>query len=116
GNAASYAAYAAVTTSGQSSWTWAASTTDTRGLQTPGGTSRLAACWYSFTSFTVDVNLTDGQAHDLALYALDWTNGGRSEQIQLSDADTGAVLDTQTVSPFGGGVYLQWKVSGHVVI
>src|SRR5439155_183058 len=43
-------------------------------------------------------------------------NSGRSEQIQLTSAATGAVLDTATVSSFSGGVYLQWKVSGHVVI
>jgi hypothetical protein len=26
------------------------------------------------------------------------------------------VLDTATITPFDGGVYLDWKVSGHVVI
>ena len=35
GNAASYPAYATVTPTGQSTYTWAASTTDPRGLQTP---------------------------------------------------------------------------------
>ncbi|HZW34270.1 MAG TPA: hypothetical protein VFF52_26340, partial [Isosphaeraceae bacterium] len=116
GNAVSYPAYATVTTAGASSWTWAASTTDPRGLETPGGSGRMIACWYTTTSFTIDVNLTDGQAHDLALYAVDWDNLGRSEQIQLSSATTGAVLDSETVSSFRGGVYLQWNVSGHVVI
>ena len=42
------------------------------GLQDAGGSGRIAACWYSPTSFTVDVNLTDGQTHDLELYFLDW--------------------------------------------
>src|SRR5439155_591183 len=98
GNAASYPAYAIVTPTGQSTFTWAASTTDARALQTASGTGRIAACWYSFTSFTVDVNLTDGQAHNLALYALDWSNSGRSEQIQFSDAATEQELNTQTVS------------------
>ena len=41
-----------------------------------GGTGRIAASWYSATSFTVDVDLTDGQAHDLALYCVDWDNTG----------------------------------------
>ena len=39
----------------------------------PAGPRRRPAAsppaWYSRTSFTVDVNLTDGQAHDLELYA-----------------------------------------------
>ena len=57
------------------------------------------------TSFAITVDLTDGQAHDLALYAVDWTDAGRSEQIQITNASTGAVLDTETISSFvGGGV------------
>ena len=64
----------------------------------------------------MDVNLTDGQAHDVALYAVDWDNQGRSEQIQIASAATGAVLDTETLSSFSGGVYLQWELSGNVVI
>ena len=64
----------------------------------------------------MDVSLTDGQAHDIALYAVDWDNQGRSEQIQITSAATGAVLDTETLSHFTGGVYLQWELSGNVVI
>ena len=116
GNAASLPSYATVTPSGASSYTWAASTTDPRALQDAGGTGRIAACWYSATSFTVDVDLTDGQTHDLTLYFLDWDNGGRSEQVQISNATTGAVLDTETVSSFSSGVYLEWAVSGNVLI
>ena len=72
-NAVSLPSYATVTPSGQSSSTgWPSSTTAPRALQTANGSSRIAACWYSATSFTVDVNLTDDQMHDLALYFLDW--------------------------------------------
>src|SRR5205823_5965427 len=98
GAADSYPAYATVTPAGQSSLTWAASTTDPRALQTLDGAGRVAAGWDSSTHFTVDVSLTDGQEHDLALYALDWDNQGRSELIQISDAATGAIRDTQTIS------------------
>ena len=45
--------------------TWTTSTTAPQALQNPGGTGRIEAAWYSATSFTVNVNLTDGQAHDL---------------------------------------------------
>ena len=68
------------------------------------------------SSFTINVNLGDGQVHDLALYAVDWDNKGRSEQIQVINAATGAVLDTETLSSFSGGEYLQWAVSGDVEI
>src|SRR5207248_1594584 len=62
----------------------------------------------------VDVNLTDGQSHRLALYALDWDRLGRSERVDVLDASSGAVLDTRTLSSFGGGQYLVWNLSGHV--
>ena len=105
-----------VTPSGQSTYTWTTTSSDPRALQVPGSSNRVAAVWYSATSFTVDVNLADGQTHDLELYFLDWDNKGRSEQVQISDAATGTVLDTETISSFTSGVYLDWKVSGHLVI
>ncbi len=105
-----------VTPKGQSTYTWTTTSTDPRALQVPGSTSRVAAVWYSATSFTVDVNLADGQTHDLELYFLDWDSKGRSEQVQLSDAGTGKVLATETISSFTNGVYLDWKVSGDVLI
>ena len=116
GNAASLPSYATVTPSGQASYTWAASTTDPRALQDASGSGRIAACWYSATSFTVDVNLTDGQTHDLELYFLDWDSTARSETVQISNASTGAVLNTETVTSFHSGVYLDWAVSGNVDI
>ena len=36
--------------------------------------------------------------------------------MQISNASTGAVLDTETVSSFNSGVYLDWAVSGNIVI
>jgi hypothetical protein len=112
--------YATVTPSGQSNYVWAASTGDPRALQTADGSSRIADCWYSGdsggTSFAVDVGLSDGQVHDLELYFLNWDGLGRSEQVQISDAASGAVLSTQTVSSFQSGVYLDYAVSGNVVI
>ena len=83
----------------------------------PGtGSGRIAATWYSDSSFTVDVNVTDGKTHDIELYLLDYDANNRSEQIQLSNAGTGAVLDTENVSNFAGGVYMNWTISGNVLI
>ena len=94
-----------------------ATTTDPRALQTPDGTNRIAATWYSSTSFTIAVNLTDGQAHNIALYALDWDNQGRSEQIQITSAATGAILDTETISSFRrAGFISSGRSRGNVVI
>ena len=36
--------------------------------------------------------------------------------MQISNAATGTVLDTETISSFSGGVYLDWTVSGNLVI
>ena len=116
GNATSLPSYATVTPSGQTTYTWTNSTTDPRALQDAGGTGRIAAAWYSSTSFTVDVDFTDGKTHDLELYFVDWDSTTRSEQVQISNASTGAVLDTETVSSFHAGVYDNWQVSGNVVI
>jgi hypothetical protein len=117
GTTAAYPAYATVTPTGQSNVTWAASTSDPRALQVPpSGQSRIAAGWYSSTSFSVNVNITDGLTHDISLYLLDWDNNGRVEQIQLTSASNGTVLDTEKVSAFSGGTYLEWAISGNVVI
>ena len=115
-SSASLPSYATVTPSGQKTYTWAASTTDVRALQTAGGTGRIAACWYSAGSFTVGLNLTDGAQHDLELYFLDWDSTTRAESVQISDAATGAVLSTQAISSFHNGIYLDYAVSGHILI
>src|SRR5262249_5362557 len=86
-----------------------------RALQVPGG-NRIAACWYSGSSFKVDVNLTDGQKHNLELYFLDWNSSSRAEQVQISAAATGTVLSTQSIASFHNGLYLDYTVSGHIVI
>jgi hypothetical protein len=114
GNNQSLPTYASMTLANQLNWTWAASTTDTRGLQNSTGTARLAATWYNLTSFSIDVNVTDGQTHQIALYALDWDSKGRSETIQVTDGQSGAVLDSRTVFGFTNGSYVVWTISGHV--
>src|SRR5262249_47882697 len=73
----------------------------------------VAAAWYSTGTFTVDVDITDGAAHQVALYLLDWDGNGRSEQVDVLDAVTGRVLDTRTGNSFTGGEYLVWTLGGH---
>jgi hypothetical protein len=108
--------YAALGITGAATWTWFANTTDVRALQNSANTGRIAATWYSRTSMSFDLNLTDGQSHKVSLYAVDYDNTVRNEQIQIIDAVTGAVLDTETISSFHGGGYLSWNLTGHVVI
>lgn len=114
GDSANDPAYAKLTTSGAQSWIWQQSSSDARALPGTQSTGRIAACWYTPTSLTLDVNFTDGAAHRLSLYFLDWDSAGRSQKVEVLDADTGAVLDTRTVSSFVGGQYLSWDLSGSI--
>ncbi len=116
GDLQSIPAYASFAVRNQSNFTWAASTGDPRALESGSGTGRLAATWYNGASFSFDVNVTDGNPHQFALYAIDWDSLGRSEVVQVLDAATDAVLDTESTSNFTNGVYLVWNISGHVTI
>src|SRR5690606_13016909 len=51
-----------------------------------------------------------------ALYFVDWDNLGRAQKIEILDGDTGAVLDTQSISSFNGGQYLCWDVAGKIKV
>ena len=97
-------------------WTWVANTTDVRALLLPSGTARAAATWYGTTTMSIDVNLTDGQRHQIAVYGLDWDRQGRAQVIEVVDAATGTVLDRQTSGAFGDGRYWVWEVTGRVTL
>jgi len=117
GNVVNVPSYVSMTPSGNNSYVWAASTTDSRGLQMANNlSSRIAACWYTSGSFTVDLTITDADTHQLAIYIVDWDNYfGRSERADILDAN-GNLLNSQSVASFVGGQYLVWNVTGHVVL
>jgi hypothetical protein len=109
--------YARVTFAGRAECTWVGSTTDVRALlKAPNGSAdRIAACWYA-DSFTIDINLTDGASHRVAVYGLDWDNVERAEKVEVLDSATGAILDVRTLSGFLGGKYVVWDLKGHLVL
>ena len=109
---------ATVTPAGQSLYTWATPPFSARQalLVPPAGASRIAAAWYSSTSFTVDVNVAAGHSYNLELYFLDYDAHGRAETVTLTDASTGTTLNSQSVSNFASGEYLVWTISGNVLI
>jgi hypothetical protein len=113
GDATSYPGYAQVTEGG-TAFSWQAVTADKRALQHAMGAGRVAAGWYSFSSITIDLDLTDGAPHQVALYGVDWDAMSRDEHVDIVDAITGTVLDTRQLSGFMGGQYLVWTVRGHV--
>jgi hypothetical protein len=119
GGPSSLPSYATVSAAGNSTYTWSSDTSDVRALENPKASrpnsNRIAAAWYAANRFTVTVGLS-ASAHTLALYAVAWAGHSRRETIQISDASSGKVLDTETLSSFHGGVYEEWNVSGHIKI
>jgi hypothetical protein len=118
GDATKTPTYATITGSGNNAWTWRTSDSNVGSLlkASTTATDRIAACWYTSTSYTVNVKINDGKAHQLSVYAVDWDNLGRAETIEILDATTGAVLNSQSVSGFAGGRYLAWTISGNVTV
>ncbi|MHB1155435.1 MAG: LamG-like jellyroll fold domain-containing protein [Phycisphaerales bacterium] len=108
--------YATASMTGQSSTVWQQSTTDARGIQTtPGSFDRTYAAWYSNTSFNINLNFTDGQTHQFALYAMD-DSWGRSQRYDVYDADTNELLDSRTLSGFHYGTWSTWNLKGNIRI
>ncbi|HEV8042956.1 MAG TPA: SBBP repeat-containing protein [Bryobacteraceae bacterium] len=107
--------YVTPVASGETQAVWVASTSDVRALQKPSNLSdRIAGLWWTYNTFTVDVNITDANTHQVALYCLDWDSTARREKVDVLDAN-GNVLNTQSlISSFNGGTYLVWNLSGHV--
>ncbi len=109
-------AYAAASFQGAQLFQWAV-TGDQRALQEANSTTlRVASAYYGNPSFSMDLPLTDGQFHQVALYFMDWDGGGRSETVTIRDAETQTLLDTRQVTSFAGGQYLVWNLTGHVTI
>ena len=109
-------AYAAVNVSGASNYTWTPQTTDPRALQSgPNATSRMASA-YTANAFNINLNFTDGLPHRVSLYLLDYDTSTRVETITIRDANSGAILDTETIANFHNGTYATWNLQGAVTI
>lgn len=114
GDSSKPAAFVRPAPAGKVEYTWAESTSDIRALQKAASNDRVASCWYSPTSFTLNLSLTDGRTHRFALYFMDWDRLGRAEKVEILDPVSNAVLDSRTVSNFAGGMYLAWDLKGKI--
>jgi beta-glucanase (GH16 family) len=116
-DSSSLPSYAALSLTGDSTYTWATQTSDGRALQSYAGSpTRIASTFDSSSSFNINVNLTDGNSHRVALYLLDWDGYARVENVTIVDAGTNTVLDKETFSGFHNGEYAVWTIKGNVVI
>jgi hypothetical protein len=118
GHSADYPEYVQVTPRWNSLYSWTLSTTQERALQKRTEADRVAASWFAYGTFSVDLSFNDEKAHRVALYFLDWDGGsaGRIQQVEIIDADTKAIRDSRIVSDFQQGKYLIWYLSGNVEI
>ena len=81
-------------------------------VSVPGSSVRVAADWFSTSSFTVELTLSGSLAHNVAFYRLDWDNLSRTERIDVLDGDTGTLLDTRSLAAFSQGIWLVWRLKG----
>ncbi|MBU1042877.1 MAG: immunoglobulin domain-containing protein [Candidatus Omnitrophica bacterium] len=117
GDSVNYPSYAQISNSGSVQWVWNSATSEVRALEKADGSGRIAGCWYGSDSFDINVNITDGQTHQVAIYCLDWDSTVRRQTVEVVNADSGAVLDTRSLNTsFNGGAYLVWDISGSVII
>jgi Divergent InlB B-repeat domain len=97
-------------------YTSRASTTNLRGLQKAASdTDRIESCWYTGGILVIDLNLTDGASHQVAVYFLDIAASGRSQVVTVTD-ENGVILDIQPMMSFAEGKWLVWNMKGHVKI
>jgi hypothetical protein len=97
---------------------WSPRTTDQRGLSVPDTPAQLSAGqWFSWDHFSLDLDLRRGSGeYQVALYLLDWDSDARVQQLEVADAESGAVLLTRTDEHFRNGRYLKLRLSGHVTL
>ncbi len=88
---------------------------DSRCLETADRLSRTWNSWQAST-FTIDINISDGKTHKISLYAYDSFHTGDIQNFTIKAASSSAILSSQDLSSFFNGVYQIWEISGHVTI
>ena len=95
---------------------WAANAADPRMIQKTGDAKdRSVTSWTAPEQFDINVEITDGKEHQVALYCMGW-NTQCSLLVEALDADTKAVLDSRPVTAFVQGKYLVWNIKGQVIL
>ena len=93
---------------------WVPKTMDVQALQEPTGDGRVAAQRAAGLHEIIDLNMADGNSHDVALYMVDWDRAGRWAAVDVIDAGTRKLLDSRNVISFGSGRYLKYRIAGQV--
>ncbi len=96
---------ASLTVEQASRYTWAASTTDVRALQSPDTKTRVAAAYYDPNQIRLRLSFTAAYSGNLEFYAVDWDSLGRREMISVNGQS--AVL----ASDFTNGAWVSLPVN-----
>lgn len=114
GDTAHDPAYATVSADTDHIFAWAP-TTDSRAPRRASKPSdRIAAELHSDTAVTFDINLTDGKAHRVAFYFLDWDHKGEVNTVEIRDAVFGDLLETRSFPAFADGHYAVYELRGPI--
>lgn len=100
---------------GISTYTWIASTSESRALlKTALSSDRIAACWHS-GSFAL--HLDTSRTHKMSFYVVDWDSIRLTGQfIQVFDGENGKLLDSRKITNYKNGVYVTYRMSGRKII
>ncbi len=106
--------YATVTLVGNAAGSWSGYTTDPLALEMPDpDTHRVMPVWYE-VDWSIDVQVTDGQSHQFALYVIDYDRQNRRQRIDAVDVASETVLSSIDLGDIEQGRWLVYDVAGHV--
>jgi subtilisin family serine protease len=115
GESTSFPSFVTVNQTGGSPVILDDTTKNLAGLElTTDPTQRISAYEAAASTESINMNFTDGQAHQVALYIADLDNKKRVETVELIDNVSGDVLNAQTISKFKNGEYLLYDLRGNV--
>jgi len=96
---------ATLTVEQASRYTWAASTSDVRALQSPDKSTRIAATYYDPHEIKLKLSFKEAYSGTLRLYALDWDSTGRREVITVNGQSAALSSD------FSAGAWVSFPIS-----
>jgi hypothetical protein len=106
--------YVTLSGSGNYGVTWAASTSDTRGLQKRSGTGHFAGAWQNTNTFELYVRLPEERTNQVSFYFVDFDRQDREQLLELYELGTGTILGREVISDFEDGHYSVWNLQGEV--
>lgn len=109
--------YASISYVGTTDITWNVNSSDVRALQKPGtSTERIAGSRQCELHQIFNLTVTGSAKKKVSLYFLDWEAISRQTLVEVIDANSGKVLNTQIINSYQDGKYLQYAILGNVQI